>query len=245
MPKKYSLILFCLALLVMFSTEPAVGKTEEPSVPGRVFRYKISSHGLGVGELKTAISPVQHGGKRTLRFESDLAIDAHLIFFKKTSRSKEEALVSEQGTLSYRKRGEENGKGYSIDAALDGGSFHFRIAENGAVRNIAVARGSYDYTTMDCPETSMKREGESLEVRLLDMGLATVVTRRFHFLKNEDMQVGGRTIRCKVVEFSDPNNSCRRWLSSDERGVIIVRQDGKGKGGSYSLRLVSLSDSAD
>ena len=242
MSKKYSLIVLCLVLFVVFPSIPAVCYTDESAAHGRVFRYKISSHGLGIGELKTAISPVQHGVKRTLRFQSDLAIDAHLIFFQRTSRSQEEALVCDQGTLSYKKRGEDNGKGYSIEAALEGGNFRFRIQENGAVRSVAVPRGSYDYTTMDCPETSMKREGESLEVRLLDMGLAMVVTRRFRLLKIEDMQVGARTIRCKVVEFSDPNNSCRRWVSSDERGVVIVRQDGKGKGGSYSLRLVSLSE---
>jgi hypothetical protein len=72
------------------------------------------------------------------------------------------------------------------------------------------------------------------------MEQATVVTRRFHFVKTEDIEVGGKTIRCKVVDFSDPANNCRRWVASDGRGVIIVRQEGKGKGGSYALRLVSL-----
>lgn len=241
MPKKSSFIICIFTALFLLATNPHVGRTREIPTHGRTFRYKISSRGFGVGELKTALSPVPHKGSRAMRFESDLAIDANLIFYKKNIRSREDALVSEQGTLSYRKRGEENGKKFSVEAALEGGSFRFKLVENGTAKNLAIPRGSYDYTTMDCPETTMKREGESMELRLLDMSCAEVVIRHFHFLKTEDVEVGGKTIHCKVVEFSDPNNSCRRWVSSDERGVIIVRQDGKGKSGNYSLRLVALN----
>lgn len=242
MPRKSSFIVCCLALVFLLSADRSVGRTEEIPAVGRVFRYKIGSRGFGIGELKTAISTMQYKGSRALKFESDLAVDANLIFFKKVIRSREDAVVGEQGTLSYRKSVEENGRSYGVEGTLDGGSFRFRIQENGTARNVTVPRGSYDYTTMDCFETSLKREGESVEVRLLDMEHAVVLTRRYRFLKSEEMEVGGKSIRCKVVEFSDPNNSCRRWVSKDERGVVIVRQEGRGQGGSYSLRLLSLSE---
>jgi hypothetical protein len=195
---------------------------------------------MNVGELKTVMSQVTHKGDHAVRFESDLAVDANLLIFKKNSRSHEEAVVSGQGTLSYLKRGEENGKSYHVEGSLESGGFHFTVHDDGRSREVSVPRSSYDYTTMDCPETGMKREGETMVVRLLDMGSATVVSRRFSFVKSEDVEVGGRTIRCKVVDFSDPLNNCRRWIYSDGHGVIIARQEGKGKSGSYSLRLVSL-----
>ncbi|MBJ6724447.1 hypothetical protein [Geomesophilobacter sediminis] len=74
------------------------------------------------------------------------------------------------------------------------------------------------------------------------MEQATVVPRRCHLVRSEEVEVGGRKILCKVVEFSGPNNRCRRWVTSDERGVLIVRQDGSGKGGTYSLRLISMGE---
>lgn len=203
-------------------------------------RYQIRSHGMNVGELKTVMSPVLHKGDRAVHFESDLAVDANLLIFKQNSRSHEEALVSGQGTLSYLKRGEENGKSYRVEGALESDVFHFSVYDDGHCRKVSIPRESYDYTTMDCPETNMKHEGETMVVRMLDMGSARVISRRFTYLKNEDVEVGGRTIRCKVVDFSDPLNSCRRWINGDGHGVIIARQEGKGKGGSYSLRLVSL-----
>ena len=241
-PRKSSTILATL-LLFALAAAPAPCRTAESPAAGRTFRYRITSRGFGVGELTTSIAAVPHKGGRALRFQSDLAIDANLLFFKKVSRSREDALVNEQGTLSYRKHGEENGRRGAVEASLEGGSFRFRVTDGAGERQLSVPRGSYDCTTMDCPETSLRREGERMELRLLDLGLATVVTRRFHYLKNEEVVVGARTIRCKVVEFSDPNNSCRRWVSSDEEGVIIVRQDGSGKGGTYSLRLVLLTES--
>jgi hypothetical protein len=205
-------------------------------------RYRISSKGFGVGEMRTVIAPLQHAGARTVRFESHLDIAANLLFFKVNSTSHEDALIGENGTLSYKRKGHDNGKTSEVDAALDGGVFRFKISDNGVTRSVSVPRSSYDFTTMDCPETTMKREGEVLEVRLLNLESGKVVTRKFHWIKNEDLEIGGRHLHCRVVDFSDADNSCRRWVSCGDGGVVIVRQDGKGKHGPYSLRMVSLAD---
>lgn len=209
---------------------------------GRSFRYRISSRGFTVGDLHTVFSPARYGGSPAVRFTSDLEVEARLIFFKKRSRSHEEALVTGCGTVRYRRKGEENGRNSTVEAELEGDRFRFRIEEDGAWRSVEVPRGSFDFTTMDCPETSLKQVGETREVRLLDMERATVVTRSFRLVKTEEVEVSGRKIHCKVVDFSDPNNRCRRWVTNDERGVIIVRQDGSGKNGTYSLRLVALTE---
>jgi hypothetical protein len=242
MPIKSRVTVGCPLLFLLLAALPAVCRPEEIPSAGRLFHYKIESRGLGIGELKTTTSTAQYKGNRALRFQSELAVDAKLLFFKKIIRSREEVVVGEQGTLSYRKSSEENGKSYCVEGTLEGGSFHFTVQENGSLRKVTVARGSYDYTTMDCFETSLKREGEWVEVRLLDLEHAVVLTRRYRFLKSEEIEAGGRSIRCKLVEFSDSNSSCRRWVSKDERGVIIARQEGSGKGGRYSLRLISVTE---
>lgn len=230
-----------LSLFFVFSL--TVCQADQSGNGGRLCRYRITSRGLGVGELKTVISPAQHAGGRAFRFRSELSIDANLLLFHVRKSGREEALVSEHGTLSYHRQGEENGRSTTVDAHLEDGVFRFRIGENRDSRQVSVPRGSYDFTTMDCPETTMKREGDTLEVRLLDMEHARVVTRKFHWLRSEEVEVGGRRLNCRVVEFSDPNNDCRRWVSGDERGVIIVRQDGKGRGsGNYSLHIVSVEN---
>lgn len=231
-----------LALCFLLISSPIVCQSGQSSPVGRLFHYTISSRGIGVGKLKTAISPVQYAGERALRFESDLAIYANLILFRIAKNSREDAVIGERGTLSYHRRGEENGRSSRVDAELDGGLFRFKMSQNGVALTVLVPRSSYDFTTMDCPETTMQREGETMEVRLLDLEHARVVARRFHWIKTEELEVGGKRMRCKVVDFIDENNVCRRWVSRDEHGVIIVRQDGKGKGGNYSLRMVSVEN---
>ena len=236
MPRKSSATL----LILMLTAWGLVCQAQQNAPGGRALRYRITSRGLNVGEMKTVISPA-HSGSGAVRFESDLAIDANLLLYKVSTRSREQAVIGEHGTLSYRRQGEENGKSSTVEAALEGDGFRFRLSENGATRTLLVPRSSYDFTTMDCPETTMQREGETMEVRLLDLEHAKVVKRRFHWVKSEAIEIGGRRLLCRVVDFSDPNNSCRRWVSN-ERGVVIVRQDGKGKAGNYSLRMVSLQE---
>lgn len=241
MLKKYSPALLCL-LVILWLPTLLVCHAGESRPDGRMFRYRITSRGFGVGELKTVISPMKHAGGRAVRFESDLAIDANLLLFKVMSRNRDDAVIGEHGTLSYRRHGTEDGRSLTVDAALEGGVFRFRMNDNGVARTVAVPRSSYDFTTMDCPETTMQREGDTMEVRLLDMEHARVVTRKFHWIKSEELEVCGKRVRCRVVDFSDENNSCRRWVSNDERGVVIARQDGRGKGKNYSLRMVSITD---
>ena len=236
MPKKFSTALFCFlvsSLLVCYA--------EVPRLQGRTMRYRISSRGFSVGDLKTTISPLQRAGGREVRFESNLDIAANLLFFKVSSTSHEEALLSDTGTLSYRRKGQENGRSTEVDAVLEGGMFRFKINDNGVARSVCLPRSSYDFTTMDCPETTMRHEGETMEVRLLNLEQGKIVSRRFHWVKSEELEVGGKRLHCRVVDFSDSDNNCRRWVSCDEGGIVIVRQDGKGKHGPYSLRMVSVS----
>jgi hypothetical protein len=231
-----------LCLLALVASPLLVCYAEQNLPQGRTMHYRISSRGFGVGELKTVIAPLQQPGGRVVKFQSNLDIAANLLLFKVNTSSHEDAVIGESGTLSYRRKGVDNGRSSAVDAVLEGGAFRFKLNDNGVARSVAVPRSSYDYTTMDCPETTMRREGETLEVRLLDMEHARVVTRKFHWVKSEDVEVGGRRLHCRVVDFSDPVNSCRRWVSCGEGGTVIVRQDGKGAHGPYSLRMVSVAD---
>jgi hypothetical protein len=231
-----------LATLCLLLASLLVCHAEQALPEGRTLHYRISSRGFGVGQMKTVISPVQQAGERAVRFESDLAINANLLLYKVTSKSREDAVIGEHGTLSYRRQGQDNGRSSTVEAALEAGVFRFRMNDNGVARSFTVARSSYDFTTMDCPETTMKREGEAMEVRLLDLEHGKVVTRKFHWIKSEELEVGGKRLHCRVVDFSDSENSCRRWVSCGEGGVVIVRQDGKGRHGPYSLRMVSVQE---
>jgi hypothetical protein len=237
MPKKCSALLLCSLLFSVL-----VCRAEIPKLQGRTMRYRVTSRGLGVGAMKTVISPTLHAGARAVRFESNLDIAANLLFFKVNSSTREDAVIGENGALSYQRKSQDNGKSSEVDAVLDGGVFRFKLNDNGQARSVVVPRSSYDFTTMDCPETTMKREGDSMEVRLLNLEQGRVVTRKFHWIKNEDLLIGGKRLHCRVVDFEDADNSCRRWVSCGAGGVIIARQDGKGKHGTYSLRMVSLAE---
>lgn len=215
---------------------PVSSETRE----SRESRYQISSRGFRVGELKTVMRPVREGNRQLVRFVADQNINAGFLFFSLRSASREEALISEEGTVGYRRNGTENGRSRSVEAEFFRDRVDLTVREEGKTRNVTIPRSRFDFTTMDCPETTIPHEGEQLEIRLLDLEHARVINRRYIWTKTETVTVGERTIRCRVVDFEDPDNRCRRWITRDAQGVIIARQEGKGKAGSYILKMTSL-----
>ncbi|MCM2357014.1 MAG: hypothetical protein NDI77_02615 [Geobacteraceae bacterium] len=225
-------------LSLVCAWQPSVLSATPPAT--RESSYTVYSRGLRVGELKTVCSLVPYHEKKALKFEARTRVNANFVVYSYKLDTEEEALVSDEGTVRYRRTTREKDDVCQVEGRLDRGRFLLDIRENGVRRTLAVDRDRYDYTTMECPEITMRREGDEMTLRLLDLETLTVVTRRYRWVKSEEIAVDGQRIRCRVVEFEDPNKKCRRWIRPDEVGAIVVRQDGKGKDGSYSLRMTQL-----
>lgn len=201
-------------------------------------RYKIYSRGIRVGELVSSISHLPGSGEKVLKFVSTCSINANFVVYSYAMENREEALVGENGTFSYLRTERENESRRRVEGKLVNGKFYLQVQENGASRTVVIDRNQYDSTTMECPEVAMKKEGDHLELRLLDLETLSVVTRKYTWVRSEDVTLGGKTFRCRVIDFEDANKKCRRWVKPDGPGVIITRQDGRGKNGSYSLRMI-------
>src|SRR6266567_4056777 len=214
------------------------------SAETRESSYTVHAKGLKVGELRSVCSLVPRNEKKALKYEATTRIHADFLVYSYKLDTQEEALVGEEGTVRYRRTTRENGNVCQVEGRLDHGRFLLDISENGARRTMNVGREQYDCTTMECPEVTLQREGEEKALRLLDLEKLAVVTRRYRWVKSEDVVVDGKRINCRVIDFEDPNKKCRRWIRPDELGAIIARQDGKGKGGSYSLRMAHLKNGA-
>jgi hypothetical protein len=202
--------------------------------------YEVFSHGLKIGEVKTVCAPIVREQRKAYRFESSTHIDADFLLFSYSLDKKEEAMINEEGTFNYRRTSQENGKTVQVTGRMENRSFRFTIDENGSRRILVIPREKYDFTTLDCPEVSMGPGETERNLRVLDLENLTIVKRKYRWVKDEDVDVAGRNIRCKVIDFQDSNKKGRRWLEEDSLGVLITRQDGKGKGVSYSSRLTSL-----
>jgi hypothetical protein len=203
--------------------------------------YSVYSHGFKVGEVKTDCIPLARNNKKYYEFQSDMRINANFFFSSFKLDKKEEALVGQEGTFYYKRTSTQNGKTQQVEGHLDKDGFTITIEENGAKDSMVIGRGEYDFTTLDCPEITLGPEGREKTFRILDFEHLKVVRRSYRWVRNEDITIDGKRIQCKVVDFTDPYKKCRRWVKLDELGILIVRQDGKGKEGSYSTHLTSLT----
>lgn len=204
----------------------------------RESRFAVYSHGFRIGEATALCSLAGSGERATCRFSTSTRIHATLLLRSYSLENHEEALVGRDGTLRYARSCRENGHPFAVEGGLENNEFRIRVTESRGVRTIVIPRGSYDCTTMECPEIQLKHEGEKVSLRLLDFEALEVVTRHYTWVRSEELRINGRSYTFRVIEFEDKNKRCRRWIRSDDVGVMIARQEGSGRAGSYSARLV-------
>ncbi len=239
-PKKCAALLGGMLLLLVCGRDSSGLSEVAPDV--RESDYTVFARGLRVGDLKTVCEFVPHNEKHVLKFESRTRVNVNLPFYSYRLDKREEALIGDKGAIRYQLVSRDGEKVREVKGRLEHGLFVLSIGENGVKRNMAVERDNYDCTSMECPETTMKHEGEEMKLRLLDLENQKVVIRSYRWVKSEDVTVDGRKISCRVVDFEDENKKCRRWIRPDILGAIIVRQDGRGREGTYSLRMEHLKE---
>ncbi len=168
---------------------------------------------------------------------SHTRVNADLLVMSYTLEGEEEARIAPEGTVAYRKRWQENGKPHEVEGRLEGETFRC-VAKGSDAGNhtVSIPRGSYDATTMDCPELRLKAEGERMTLRLLDLEACEVLPRTYRWVRSERAMVSRVNDLFRVIEFRDRNKSGTRWILPDSVGVRIARQDGESSKGSYSVR---------
>jgi len=238
--KKYTVLLLFLLLIaavVLFSRIPAI------SSPGSVeARYDVVAKGFRVGNILTSQRSADEGGVKVVHFENRTAVKASFLWFRYNLMTSERAVIKGENLVSYSLNKKEKGADVTTEGRLDGDTFHFNVNENGKKRTIAIPRSSYDHTTMECPEATMDFGATGRAVlKMLDTEFMTVVERSYRLVREEAYRIGDREYRCRIVDFTDPNKSCRRWIGKEGDAVIMFRQDGKGRDGSYSVRATGLN----
>lgn len=210
---------------------------------GSETRYDVTAKGLKVGSVVTIQKASGGDGTaKRIRYENRTDINASFLWLGYRSSTTEQAEILGETLVGYARRGEENGVRVEIDGRLANDAFRFTVVKNGERKTVTIPRSSYDHTTMECPEATMSFGPDgTVSLRMLDTEYLTVVTRSYHLVREDNCRVGAKEYRCRVVEFRDPHKTSRRWIGRDGDAVILFRQDGKGRSGSYSVRAKELN----
>ncbi len=212
------------------------------SVGSTVTRYDVTTRGFHIGNATASQKVSREGGVTVVRFENRTDIGASFLWMRHCLSSSEKATIKDNKLLTYSRNEMVNGTEIKVEGRLVGDAFRFEVSENGKRRSVVIPCSSYDRTTMECPEATMDfmANGETT-IRILDTEYMTVVERRYRLVRNDDYKIDGKEYPCRVVDFSDIHKSCRRWIGKDNDAIILFRQDGKSKEGSYSVRASVLN----
>jgi hypothetical protein len=207
-------------------------------------QYDVLSKGLHVGNSFSSLQSSSEGNTKVIDFSSKTEVNASFLWMGYHLSLSEHATVKDGNLVKFSKQVVENGKNLQIEGHLEGKVFHFDVVEDGRKISKTIPRSDYDYTATECPEATIAfgSSGE-MTLRILDAEKAMVVKRKYRLIREDTYVVGDKDFHCRIVEISDQNKTCRRWIGKDGDSIIIFRQDGKGKQGSYSLRVTSLGRS--
>ncbi|NMC73805.1 MAG: hypothetical protein GYA56_05510 [Geobacteraceae bacterium] len=225
--------LLFFAVLLLVAAHPL-----RAAASGAETRYDVTSRGMTVGSV-TAVqkSAGGEGGAKRIHYENRTDVSASFLWIGYHSSTTERAEILGDSLVGYARTGEENGVQVQVEGRLAGDTFRFTVVKNGERKTLSFPRSSYDHTTMECPEATMSfgPDGRA-SLRVLDTEYLQVVTRNYRLVGEETCRIGRNEYRCRVVDFRDPHKSSRRWIGRDGDAVILFRQDGKSRSGSYSVR---------
>ncbi len=212
------------------------------STAGEEIRYVVTTRGFQIGNVIVAQKAVSNQGEQEIYFENRTDVSASFLWMRYHQSLSEHAILKKNKLVRYGRRGSNNGAIDSVDGWLSQGTFNLMVTENGKQAMLLIPCRDYDRTTMECPEAFMDfgAGGGKATLRILDMEHLVIVTRNYQLVREEIYKLGEREYPCRVVDFSDIYKSCRRWIGMEGDTVIMFRQDGKSKEGSYSVRAVSL-----
>jgi hypothetical protein len=101
--------------------------------------------------------------------------------------------------------------------------------------NVPVA--AFDHITVECPERTLRNPGEQATWRVLDLERAVVRSRTYRgvgALINPAPEIGPAAVR--GIRFADAAQTGSRWITEDEWGLLLIRQESTLAGGGL-LRL--------
>ena len=211
------------------------------SMEGEEIRYEVTTRGFQIGNVIVAQKAVSNHGEQEIFFENRTDVSASFLWMRYHQSLSERATLKKDNLVRYSRQGRNNDADVSVDGWLSQGTFNLMVTENGKQGTLLIPRRDYDRTTMECPEAFMDfgASGKAT-LRILDMEHLVIVMRNYRLVREEVYRLGEREYPCRVVDFSDIYKSCRRWIGMDGDTIIMFRQDGKSKEGSYSVRAVSL-----
>ena len=161
------------------------------------------------------------------------------MFFSYNLDLEESAHIKDGKTLEYSRKANDNGKDTETEGKLEDGEFKINYIENKKHKNISFNTSQYDYTTIYGPEFIIDfKDTNDVTLRILDLEYLAIVKRTYHYVKTDTIEVDGRKFTCKVIDLSDLHKTARRWIYRNGDKASIIRQEGRGKDGSYTIKAV-------
>lgn len=232
-------IMLLIAMIVLIPADPSSAVAPLKTV----CTYGVYSKGFRIGTITSSQHSSDNNGSHFIHFETKTNVKASFLWLRYNLDMVEKGILKNGVLVIYSRHGDENGERADVEGRLEDDVFRFEVKERSGVRSLAVSRRSYDATTMEFPEAQLDlHRARPSAIRVLDVERLAVVKREYRLHRETAYTVSGKDYPCLAVDFSDQNKSARRWIRRESNSAFMLRQDGTGNKGSYSVQAITVKE---
>ncbi len=201
--------------------------------------YDIRSEGKRIGSLQIQTLAQASEGVPFERITATTHIRIRYLFFTVFSLDEENEIdIDQNGARRFLSRAVIDGDSVDVLGNREDGVFAFQVRTQDETTRIEIPRESYDTTSAENPVPLLPAEGNTVQLRVLDLDRLEVFERRFTWIRSERVEVEGNPILCRVIEFEDSlgrDAAGTRWVTADG---TLIKETGTDEDGPYAVELV-------
>lgn len=199
--------------------------------------YQVFSEGSSIGSTTVTTRELAQDGVSVVAIEAHTAlrvVDYGMTVF--SLESEEVSLVGERGLLHHDSRIEIDGEQVVVRGWLEDRTFTLEVVAGRETGTRPIAAKDFDCTSIEGPDLTFETVGSTRRLRVLDLDQLEIVKRRFTWVRDENLIIGGQPVACRVIDVADRFGQSRRWIAKDAYDTLI-QEEGADRDGPFRIIL--------
>ncbi len=208
-------------------------------------RYKIAHEGENIGTIYSERRIGEWSGAKAVVVTDELDIRVERFLNNYTLHTRETITLTDAGLVCYSGVSVEDGKRSSVEATLADNGLTMAVEEDGESYKNILANSQFDASSEEVVDRFIVSGEASKTLRVIDLDDFEVVKTEYRNEGRTEVEIAGEGFISYVVSFNSSRKKGRQWLTADDTGTWLLKEEGTDNEGPYCITLTGYERMAD